>query len=150
MYDRRRPRGTGAGRYVAVALPILLFTSVLIAGGKVTLGVVEQRVPKGHHNVVQQSVPDAFGYVTFFELSTVGLEVKAADKVVTVATVADGKAVAKAGVRAGDVIAEVNGKKPDSAESLRRLLRDALALGDATLTLKRGDKIVTVKVALPE
>jgi hypothetical protein len=33
---------------------------------------------------------------------------------------------------------------------LRRLLRDALAIGDATVTLKRGDKTETVKVTLPE
>src|SRR5262245_3729706 len=32
MYDRRRPRGTGAGRYVAVALPLLLFGTLLIVG----------------------------------------------------------------------------------------------------------------------
>jgi S1-C subfamily serine protease len=50
----------------------------------------------------------------------------------------------------GDIIAEVNGKKPEAAESLRRLLRDALAVGDATVKLNRGGKSVTVKVSLPE
>jgi S1-C subfamily serine protease len=67
-----------------------------------------------------------------------------------VTAVAEGKPFAKAGVKAGDVITDVNGKKPESAEALRRLLRDALAVGDATVTLRRGDKTETVKVTLPE
>ena len=45
---------------------------------------------------------------------------------------------------------EVNGKKPTDAESLRRLLRDALAIGDATVKLQRGEKTEVVKVSLPE
>ena len=53
-------------------------------------------------------------------------------------------------LRVGDVVLSVGNGKPDSAESLRRLLRDALAIGDATLTLKRGDKTETVKVSLPD
>jgi membrane-associated protease RseP (regulator of RpoE activity) len=100
--------------------------------------------------VVEEKAVRPLGYITYFELSTVGVEVKAVDKVVAVAAVADGKAFAAAGVKAGDVITAVNGQKPESAEALRRLLRDALAVGDATVTLKRGDKTVTVKLALPE
>src|SRR5262249_35184595 len=99
---------------------------------------------------VQEKVPRPLGYVTFFELSTVGVEVKEADGVVKVTAVEEGKPFAKARVKAGDVITAVNGKKPESAESLRRLLRDALAVGDATVTLRRGDKTETVTVALPE
>ncbi len=123
-------------------------SSVLMAGGKVTLG--EKRLTTGKRfNVIKENEANPLG-ITFFELSTVGVEVKAADKDVSVSAVAEGKAFAKAGVKVGDVIAEVNGKKLDSAESLRRLLRDALAIGDATLTLKRNDKTETVKVSLPE
>lgn len=44
----------------------------------------------------------------------------------------------------------MNGQKPDSPEALRRLLRDALAIGDATVKLQRGEKTETVKVSLPE
>jgi S1-C subfamily serine protease len=90
------------------------------------------------------------GYITFFELSTVGVEVKMADKAVQVTAVAEGKPFADAGVRDGDIIAEVNGKKPDSAESLRRLLRDALAIGDAAVKFQRGGKTQTVRISLPE
>lgn len=53
-------------------------------------------------------------------------------------------------MKVGDVITAVNGTKPESAEALRRLLRDALAVGDATVTVRRGDKTETLTVALPD
>ena len=65
---------------------------------------------------------------------------KVEGKSLQVTTIADGKPFADAGVKMGDIISEVNGKKPDSAESLRRLLRDALAIGDATVQLQRGEQ----------
>ncbi len=124
--------------------------SALVAGGTIKLDKPRPAGAALANSLLKENDPNAFGFVTFFELSTVGLEVKVAEKAVTVAAVAEGKAFAKAGVKVGDVLAEVNGKKPDSAESLRRLLRDALAIGDATVTLKRNDKTETVKVSLPE
>ena len=125
-------------------------SSVLMAGGKVTLGQKpdDNGIPE-HFTVIKENEPNTLG-VVFFELTTVGVEVKVADNAVRVSTVAEGKPFAKAGIRAGDTITEVNGKNPDSAESLRRLLRDALALDDATVKLKRNDTTVTVKVSLPE
>jgi S1-C subfamily serine protease len=129
-------------------------TNTLIAGGTVTIGKPREptnpRAEMSSRDIIEEKAKKPLGYITFFELSTVGVEVKVADKAVTVAAIADGKTFAAAGVRVGDIVTAVNGQKPDSAESLRRLLRDALALGDATLTLNRGDKTQTVKVALPE
>jgi hypothetical protein len=123
-------------------------TSVLVAGGKVTLG--EKRFNKEHlFNVIKEDTAGALG-ITFFELSTVGLEVKIAGGAVTVAKVAAGGAGEKAGLKAGDVILDVGGKKPADVETLRRLLRDALAIGDASMKLKRGDGTETVKIALQE
>lgn len=123
-------------------------TSFLVAGGKVILG--EKRLDKEHFfNVIKENTAGALG-ITFFELSAVGLEVKAAEKAVTVAKVATKSTAEKAGLRAGDVILEVGGKKPDSAESLRWLLRDALAVGDAAVKLKRGNETLTAKLSLPE
>jgi hypothetical protein len=136
-------------------------SSTLISGGTVTITIPPEPIRRvadpqfqkeldTRKVIIEEKVSKPLGYITFFELSTVGVEVKVADKAVTVAKVAEGQPFAKAGVKAGDVVSAVNGKKPDSAESLRRLLRDALALGDATVTLQRGDKSETVKVALPE
>ena len=83
-------------------------------------------------------------------LGVFALVAAVADKAVPVTSVTGGKPFSQAGVRVGDIIAEVNGKKHDSPESLRRLLRDALAIGEATVKLQRGDKTETVKVVLPE
>jgi hypothetical protein len=124
--------------------------SFLVAGGSVKLGKPDPLGGKIWPCVVKENETNPLGYITFFELSTVGVEVKVVDKAVQVSAVTNGQPFAKAGVRVGDVVTEVNGKKPDSAESLRRLLRDALAIGDATVKLRRGDKTETVKVALPE
>ncbi|MCI0702421.1 MAG: PDZ domain-containing protein [Planctomycetia bacterium] len=126
--------------------------NTLIAGGSVTIAKTPPfgPPPKARENIVKEKEPNPLGFITFFELSRVGLEVKAADDAVKVSAVAVGKPCEKAGVKVGDTILEVNGKKPLDAESLRRLLRDNLAIGDATVKVQRGDKTETVKVALPE
>jgi len=127
----------------------------IIAGGTVTLkkpriDLDHLRRKMDHEDHVQSGVTRPLSFITFFELSTVGIEAKAAEKAIHVIAVAAGKPFADPGVLAGDIIAEVNGKKPDSPESLRRLLRDALAIGDATVKLQRGATSETVKIALPE
>jgi hypothetical protein len=119
---------------------------ILAAGGKIPNKVTK---PRDFVVVIAQE-PTPFGFVTFFELKTVGVDVAVTANEVRVRAVAGGKPFAKAGVRAGDVITAVNGKKPDSAESLRRLLRDVLAVADASVTLRRGDQTETVSVSLPD
>jgi hypothetical protein len=130
-------------------------SSTLIAVGSITVTQPNEvnpfnPVPKGFETVVQEKEPNPLGFITFFELSRVGLEVKVADGAVRVSAVAAGKTCEKAGVKAGDTILEVNGKKPADAEALRRLLRDALAVGDAAVKLQRGNDTLTIKLALPE
>jgi hypothetical protein len=123
----------------------------LIAGGKIALGNRETRKTKTQaRDIILDNKPVNTLGVTFFELATVGVEVAVVEKAVRVGAVAAGKPCAKAGWESGDVVLAVNGKTPTDAESLRVLLRDALALGDATVKLKRGDKTETVTVALPE
>jgi hypothetical protein len=129
--------------------------NTVIAGGKVTLKnpITQTEASKLQYDMEDRVLSNAtrpLGFITFFELSTVGIEVSAVDKAVKVAAIERGKPFDHAGVWVGDVITEVNGMRPDSAESLRRLLRDALAIGDAAVKLQRGEKTVTVKVALPE
>lgn len=89
-------------------------------------------------------------FVTFFELFKVGVDAKPIDGVLTVIDTAAGKPFAAAGIKAGDKIVWVNAAKPDTAESLRQVLRDALAIGDAAVTVRRGDKTETVKISLPD
>lgn len=122
--------------------------SVLVAGGKVTIEKPTRANPEFHSKVTEDEM-NPFGFVRFFELSRVGVKVSAADKAVRISDVADAKAFAFAGAVKGDVVEAVNGAKPESEESLRRLLRDALAVGDATVRVRRGDKVETLKVTLP-
>ncbi len=99
---------------------------------------------------VHEKQTNPLGFITFFELHRVGLEVKAADKAVTVAKIDPSSASEKAGLKVGDVVLDVGGKVPTDAEALRRLLRNALAVGDAAVKVRRGTDALTLKVALPE
>jgi S1-C subfamily serine protease len=60
------------------------------------------------------------------------------------------KAFATAGAKEGDIIERVIGVRPETSESLRRALRDALAVGDAAVKVRRGDGLHTLTVSLPE
>lgn len=124
-------------------------TIVLMAGGKVEFGNKDELLKRKTASVVVENKPNTLG-ITFFELSTVGIEVKVVDKLVQVSALAAGKPCAQAGLKVGDTLLTVNSKKFDSAESLRRALRDALAVGDATVTFRRGDKTETATVVLPD
>ena len=100
--------------------------NTIIAGGTVVFKKPvplpnQQTIPKERENRIQEKVKRPLGYITFFELSTVGVEVKVEGKSLQVTTIADDKPFADAGREEGDIMMEVNGKKPDSAESLRRL-----------------------------
>ncbi len=123
--------------------------STLIAEGKVRVEA-QKKLPKEYDSIIKENETNPLGFITFFELRQIGLEVKVAKGEVQVATVAAGKASEKAGLKAGDVALEVADKKPTDAESLRRLLRDALAIGDATLKVQRGNDTLTLKVPPPD
>jgi hypothetical protein len=131
----------------------------LIAGGSVTVGKLPDPVargedPKDAHRrraEIREKDSNPLGFITFFELRRIGLDVKTADGAVLVASVAAGNVCDKAGLKVGDTVLEVNGKKPSDAESLRRLLRDALAaVGEATVKLRRGQDTVTAKLAISD
>jgi hypothetical protein len=123
--------------------------SQVYAGSDITVGLLTGPGQVLSH-AIKANESNPLEFVKFFELSRVGVEVTEADKVVRVKAVADATAFAAAGAKVGDVVEGVNGTKPDSAEALRRLLRDALAVGDATVTVRRGDAAHTLKVTLPE
>lgn len=126
------------------------FGGTLIAGGTVTIANPHDRIPMGLENTVLQKESNPLGFITFFELRRIGLDVKVADGAVRVAALAAGNVCEKAGLKVGDAVVEVNGKKPTDAESLRRLLRDALAVGEATVKLQRGKDTITAKLSLPD
>jgi hypothetical protein len=122
--------------------------STLVAGGTVRTGY--RVIPPDQGIVITEKEKIPFRFVTFFELAAVGVEAEAVAGDVWVSAVTDGKPFAKAGARAGDTVIGVNGRRPDSVESLRRLLRDALAVGDATVTVTRAGKVETLRVTLTD
>ena len=127
----------------------IVLNSTVIAGGKCAFTSPQASDPR-FNNILKSNDPNPLGFVTFFELSRIGVEVATTDKVVRITDVADAKAFVLAGAKVGDVVEGVNGTKPDSAESLRKLLRDALAVGDAAVKVTRGDAAHTLRVVLPE
>ncbi len=122
--------------------------STFVAGGDVTIRKPFEEPPI-LKNLVREKDSNPLGFITFFELHRVGLDVKGAKGEVQIAKVTPKSGCEKAGVKVGDVVLDVGGKKPTDAESLRRLLRDALAIGDATVKLQRGNETISVKVSLP-
>lgn len=69
---------------------------------------------------------------------------------VLVSEVVTGTPAATAGVQAGDVITQVNGRNVESAADLMRDVREAAAGSTLDLRLTRNRKEMTVKVALPQ
>jgi hypothetical protein len=122
-------------------------TSVLIAGGKVDVENKKALTDK-NPGCIREGQSELLG-LTFFELSRVGLKVKAAGGGLTVEAVAPHSPAEKAGLQPGDVVVEAKDKKPADAEALRRLLRDALAVGDATVKVRRGDETLLLRLVLP-
>ncbi len=67
---------------------------------------------------------------------------------VLVASIAEGSAAEKAGLKAGDVISTINGDPVRSRSDLAKGLRDARADGDVTLGIVRDKKETTVKAKI--
>jgi hypothetical protein len=128
----------------------------LVAGGKVTITLFQPfEDPNPAHAflrrvVISEKDANPLGFVRFFELAQVGLTVKVAGDGVAVEAVAAGSAAEKAGLKAGDVVIEARDKKPSDAETLRRSVRDALAVGEATVKVRRGKETLTVQLVLPD
>jgi serine protease Do len=75
-----------------------------------------------------------------------GLE---ADEGALVSSVEEGSPAAKAGIRAGDVVLEFNGRAIHTSRDLRRQVRKSEG-GTVTIKLLRDAKPLDVQVSLPE
>ena len=69
---------------------------------------------------------------------------------VLVSSVDPDSVAAKAGLKAGDVITEINGQPVDSARDIAQELRRSDADAEVALTVLRDKKSMTVKAQLPE
>lgn len=127
--------------------------SILIAGGKVTIAKPDKRVEKNPElaNKIQENSRHPLGFVSFFELSDIGVEVQAAEGRERVSKLIANGPMASTGVREGDVITKVGEHDVRSAEELRRRLRDASAVkGEAVLTIRRGAAILQRRITIPD
>jgi serine protease Do len=69
---------------------------------------------------------------------------------VLVSTVVNGSAAAQAGLRAGDVITEVNGRRAQNVADVMRTVRDAKPGSALEMRVLREKKEMTFKVIVPE
>jgi serine protease Do len=72
------------------------------------------------------------------------------DRGLLVSSVSDGSAAEKAGLEAGDVILEFDGRKIETSRDLRKLVRDAEGGRSVTVKILRDEELRDVEVALPE
>lgn len=89
-------------------------------------------------------------FFKWFDPIEVGVRVKEHDKELVIDRVAPGKPFARAGLKAGDVIVEVDGQKTDTAERFRGLLRKGVVREKAIVKFRRDGKAQEVTVPLPE
>jgi membrane-associated protease RseP (regulator of RpoE activity) len=122
--------------------------SLVITSGRLHLGRFA-KVDKGAKVLERQATP--LGFVKFFDPAREGIEVEAAKDGVRVKVAAEGKAFAKAGLRAGDVITAVDKEATADPEAFRRQLRSALAREEGpTLRILRAGKAVELKIPAPQ
>jgi len=126
---------SGGSQGVGFAVPVNLARHVmdrLIAGGKVTRGYLGVLFP-------QDLTPDL---AAEFHLSD--------QSGALVGDVAPGTPAQKAGIKSGDVITEINGKKVTDANSLRLMVSDLAPGTEATVKLIHDGREKTVTLALAE
>jgi hypothetical protein len=136
------------------------FKSTILCGGPIkikqlikesTLVSAKDIRPPPPENIqkstLKEKEADALRFVKFFEVEDAGIEVKDAKGGVEVSATLAGKPLSGAGIKAGDLIVAVNKDGVKSADSLRRLLRKEIALGDSfTLRVRRAGKELEFRV----
>ncbi|MBX9625994.1 MAG: PDZ domain-containing protein [Gemmataceae bacterium] len=124
--------------------------STVVAGGRVAVGNAGDTLPVPFKPVIVGNEPNPFGFVSWFELSQVGVAGEAADGGVAVTRVVAGRPFAAAGVRKGDLVVKVREHPVGTPEEFRRRVRDAHALtAEAVVHLRRDGQPFTVRVPLP-
>jgi hypothetical protein len=118
--------------------------SLVITSGRFHLDKYGQ-VWKDVKVLERQAAP--LGFVKFFDPAREGVEVEAGRLGARVKAVADGKPLARAGLRAGDVVTAVDGTPVSTPDSFRRLLRKGFAGGaEMVLRAHRAGRILDIRV----
>jgi len=85
---------------------------------------------------IKEGVRTSLGFVRFFEISDVGIEVRGDGAPKLEKLLADSP-MAKAGLKPGDVILAIDDCKVGDCDAVRRMLRRAFVLGGGVLTISR-------------
>jgi hypothetical protein len=120
--------------------------SAIVSGGTVRVDV-EFPGARAKNSLIQEHQRDPLHCVHFFDPAKAGIEVKACRNGLRVVGIAAALAFGRAGVRQGDEVMAVDGRKVDSAEAFRRVLRRRM--GDSNpvlLDLRREDKPLRIEV----
>ncbi len=127
------------------------FRDCLVVSGQAVVSTKFLKDEDAYKNCsIKQNEPFPLSFVRFFDPAREGVTVEPADGGVRVKTVDAAKPFAQAGLRAGDVIAAVDGTASASPEVFRRLLRRAW-VGDEGVALQvvRGGKTRQILVPTP-
>ena len=137
-----------------------VFRSTILCGGPMeikqhikesTLASVKVIRPPAPENIqkstLKEKQADSLRFVRFFELEDAGIEAKDAKGGVEVTTTFAGKRLSTAGIKTGDLILSVNQDAIKSVDSLRRLLRKQIVLGDSfSLQVHRAGKQLEIRI----
>jgi PDZ domain len=148
----------GAGGPVSVAGG---FGGTIRAGGLVTVeslgGSVETAAEAKIGRQTKTSTVNAnqkglapLGGFRFFDPARLGIETAAADGSLRVSKVQAGTPFARAGLKAGDVLVELDKVRVASPDEFRRGLRRGTVVGHATFSVRRGGELHEVKVNLAD
>jgi hypothetical protein len=129
-----------------VLLPVRdqISASHISAGGRVRIENIGKEWVS--ETVIKEQQSEPLG-VRFFETTDVGIEVSAVKDGVKVEKVTAELPPAKAGLRVGDLILTVDGKKSADVETFRRQLRRAFVQDLAIMSVERGNKTIELMVA---
>jgi len=131
------------------------FSSTVHASGSVQIGELIQmgkRIKSPDLKLLEGSeirsgVLGRAGLVRFFEIGDMGIEVSADTEAVRLEKLITASPLAKAGLRVGDLITSIDGKKTPTADTLRRQLRRAFVTQEANVTVRREGKLQEINVS---
>jgi hypothetical protein len=101
---------------------------------------------RGQNDRLLQMDPAPVNLIQFFDPARIGLAFTMVDGDARVDSVADGKPFAKTGLAKGDLILALDKAKFISRETFVTLLRRKVALGQTSLKVQRGDRVLNVPV----
>jgi hypothetical protein len=129
---------------------VLAISGVTSAKDNVYINLNAIQVVSNERNQFIQTDAGPLRLFTLFDPAMMGIELAAADGGSRVASVRAGTPFAKAGFQKGDLILRVDKTTDGSLEAIRKYLRRRVAGDEALFKVRRGDKVLELKVQFPD